>query len=164
MGGGFQNFHIDHFRPRKKFPGLISTYANLYYACRWCNGDKSETWPSIEEQNLGFGFVDPCVEDLYTTHAKLDPETGKLEPKSNPGKYTIDEIRLNRSKFKELRKQRIDAQETIQSTQARITRLETERDPKTELIAELKDKVARLMEKYINPKVPYESAGLLVTD
>src|SRR5438128_1356396 len=74
MGGGFQHFHIDHFRPRKTFPGLISTYANLYYACRWCNGAKSETWPSTEEQRLGFGFVDPCVEDLYTTHAKVDRE------------------------------------------------------------------------------------------
>jgi hypothetical protein len=162
IGGGFQNFHIDHFRPRSKFGDLISIYSNLYYACRWCNGAKSETWPSTQEEQLGFGFVDPCVEDLYAKHARLDPSTGRLEPTSKPGKYTIREIQLNRRKFNELRKSRIEAEEIIQSTQARISRLERERNPKTELISVLKEKVALLAEKYINPKVPYELDDLLV--
>src|SRR5437763_1920697 len=82
LGAGFHNFHIDHFRPKSKFPELVSTYANLYYACRWCNGDKNETWPLPEERQRRFRFVDPCAEDLYKTHAKIDAKTGKLEPKN----------------------------------------------------------------------------------
>jgi hypothetical protein len=66
-----------------------------------------------DEQQRGFAFVDPCVEDLYTTHAKLDPDTGKLKARSKPGEYTIREIRLNRRMFNKLRKERIAAQEII---------------------------------------------------
>ncbi len=161
-GGGFHNFQIDHFRPRTKFRELINTYSNLYYSCRWCNRAKDETWPSDEEQQRGFAFVDPCVEDLYTTHSKLNPNTGKLTARSKPGEYTIREIRLNRRMFKKLRKERIEAQEIIQSTQTRISRLEAQRHPKLELISSLKDKVTQLTEKYINPKVPYEATDLLV--
>src|SRR5437879_2084972 len=75
-GGGFRHFQIDHFRPRIKFPELTNTYSNLYYSCAWCNGAKSQKWPSDVEHTHGFVFVDPCVEDLYATHAKLDPSTG----------------------------------------------------------------------------------------
>ena len=46
LGGGFQYFQIDHFRPVKFFPALINVYDNLYYACHWCNQAKSDTWPS----------------------------------------------------------------------------------------------------------------------
>src|SRR2546429_155966 len=108
-GAGFHNFQIDHFRPRFLFPQLEATYTNLYYACRWCNGAKSETWPSNEQANQSYRFVDPCLEDLYQDHARLDAATGKLLPKSNPGIFTVREIRLNRKMFTELRLRRIAA-------------------------------------------------------
>jgi hypothetical protein len=161
-GGGFHHFQIDHFRPREDFPELRNTYSNLYYACSWCNRAKSDTWPSDDENRRGFVFVDPCVEDLYTTHATLNPATGKLNPKTNAGDFTITEIRLNRGMFNQLRKKRVEAQDEIENTRARILRLETEQHPPTETIASLKEKIAQLDEKYINPKVPYEPTDLLV--
>ena len=164
FGGGFHNFQIDHFKPRDTFPALVNEYSNLYYACRWCNRAKDDTWPSDEEQRGGFVFVDPCVEDLYTTHAQLDPTTGKLDPRTNAGDFTITEIRLNRRMFNQLRKKRVEAQDEIETTRARILRLETEQQPPAGTIASLKEKIAQLDEKYINPKVPYERIDLLVDD
>jgi hypothetical protein len=161
-GAGFHNFQIDHFRPRNKIPELINTYSNLYYACRWCNGAKADKWPLDDEQTLGFVFVDPCVEDLFTTHADLNSSTGKLEPRTNAGDFTITEIRLNRRMFNDLRKKRVKAQDDIDSTTAQILRLESEQDPPADLIAFLKEKIALLDEKYINPKVPYEPSDLQV--
>jgi hypothetical protein len=161
-GGGFHHFQIDHFRPRNKFPDLINTYRNLYYACSWCNRAKGATWPSDPEQTLGYLFVDPCVEDLYTTHSTFDPSTGKLNSRTNAGDFTITEIRLNRRMFKRLRKKRVEAQDDIESIRARILRLESEQNPPNDLIASLKEKIADLDEKYINPKVPYEATDLLV--
>jgi hypothetical protein len=160
--GGFHQFQIDHFRPRNKFPELTNTYSNLYYACSWCNRAKSDTWPSDEEQTLGFVFVDPCIEDLYTTHASLDPSTGKLNPRTNAGDFTITEIQLNRRLFKTVRKKRVEAQDDIESIRARILRLESEQNPPADLIALLKEKIAHLDETYINPKVPYEPDDLQV--
>ena len=44
--GGDEAFEVDHFKPKSKFPELITTYHNLYYVCRKCNGHKWETWPT----------------------------------------------------------------------------------------------------------------------
>src|SRR5438445_447483 len=99
LGGGFQNFQINHFRPFRCYPARNSTYCNIDYACRWYNRAKWQTWPSAEKQKLEFRFVDPCAEDLYKDHTRLNVSTGKLEPASKPGDYTIREIRLNRKIF-----------------------------------------------------------------
>ena len=161
LGGGFQNFQIDHFRPAKIFPDLVSTYSNLCYACRWCNRAKWDTWPSSEQQKSDFRFVDPCVEDLYKSHARLNASTGKLDAVSHPGDYTIREIRLNRKIFKDLRLRRIAAQEEIQQIKIRLARLKAEARPQTELISSLENNIRLLDERYVNPKVPYEPADLL---
>jgi hypothetical protein len=123
LGGGFHNFQIDHFRPVQTFPALVSVYANLYYACRWCNRAKWRTWPTEEQQASSFRFVDPCAEDLYKDHARLIATTGELKPTSPPGDYTIREIQLNRGIFKGLRRRRVIAQEEIQQTRIKIDRL-----------------------------------------
>ncbi len=34
---GAEAFEVEHFRPRRKFPDLISAYDNLDYVCRKCN-------------------------------------------------------------------------------------------------------------------------------
>lgn len=162
--GGFHSFHIDHFQPRSIFPTLLTTYSNLCYACRWCNNAKSDTWPTETEQQGGYGFVDPCKEDLYRKHSRLDATSGQLVGTTKPGEYTIREIRLNREMFKKLRRLRIEAHAKMEQTRRRIARLEQEQDPKHELIAELKEKIVLLSEKYINPKIPYEPEGLLVSD
>jgi len=162
LGGGFQNFQIDHFRPVKLFPDLIRVYDNLCYACRWCNRAKWQTWPSEEQQASDHRFVDPCAEDLYKDHARLIADTGKLEPISPAGDYTIREINLNRKIFKDLRRNRIVAQEQIEQTKIKLARLKRDATPQAELIEALERRIETLEERYINPKVPYEMADLLV--
>jgi hypothetical protein len=162
LGGGFHSFQIDHFRPVKLFPYLVATYDNLYYACHWCNRAKWQTWPSEQQQAAQYRFVDPCAEDLYKDHARLIPSTGKLEPLTRPGDYSIREIRLNRKVFNDLRRDRIAAQEEIQQTRIKISRLKRVRAPQAELIAALETNIKALEERHINPKVPYEQADLLV--
>jgi HNH endonuclease len=162
LGEGFQNFQIDHFRPRNSFPELINVYDNLCYACRWCNRAKWQTWPTEEQLASGYRFVDPCAEDLYKEHARLIPDTGKLQPKTRAGDYTIREIRLNRGVFTDLRRDCTAAQEEIEQTRIKVARLKREAAPQVELIEALEKRIETLEERYINPKVPYEAAGLLV--
>jgi hypothetical protein len=164
LGGGFHNFQIDHFRPRKLFPELINEYDNLCYACHFCNRAKWETWPSNEQLARGYRFVDPCAEDLYKEHARLIVDSGELEPTSPAGDYTIKEIRLNRQVFKDLRLKRIAAQEDIEQINIKIARLKREAAPQLELIEALQKRIETLQERYINPKVPYEPADLLVQE
>lgn len=160
--GGFHAFQIDHFRPVEHFPELEVTYDNLYYCCHWCNRAKWDTWPSTEQETQQFRFVDPCIEDFYKYHARLDSSSGRLDAVSRPGDYTIREIRLNRGVFKKLRRKRIIAQEQIQQIKLRVAKLKSETKPKLELISALEHRIRLLDEKYVNPKVPYEPPDLLV--
>lgn len=164
LGGGYQHFQIDHFRPIKSFPRLIAEYQNLYYSCRWCNNAKSDTWPTFKQTQKGYRFVDPCAEDFYRQHAIVDIETGKLRSLSEPGYYTLREIRLNRSIFVELRRRRFRAQEQINSISIRLSELKKQQSPPVELIAALEENMLHLTERYINPKVPYEAADLLTEE
>ena len=124
---------------------------------------KSDTWPSEEQQVDRYRFVDPCAEDLYKEHARLVPETGKLEPRSRSGSYTIREIQLNRKIFKELRRKRIEAHEEIERTKIKLARLKRDAAP-LESIEILEKRIEELEERYVNPKVPYEKSDLLVKD
>ena len=119
-------------------------YDNLYYACHWCNQAKSDTWPSEKQQVDQYRFVGPCVEDLYKEHARLIPETGKPEPKSRVGDYTIREIQLNREIFNRLRRKRVAAQEEIEQTKIKIARLKRDAAPQVELIEVLEKRIEDL--------------------
>jgi len=100
---------------------------------------------------------------LYKEHARLVPETGKLEPRSRSGSYTIREIQLNRKIFKELRRKRIEAHEEIERTKIKLARLKRDAAP-LESIEILEKRIEELEERYVNPKVPYEKSDLLVKD
>lgn len=164
LGGGYQHFQIDHFRPVKSFPLLSAAYGNLYYSCRWCNNAKSDTWPSDEQARSGYQFVDPCVEDFYKDHAAVDRTTGKLTSLTKAGHYTIREVRLNRAVFSTLRRRRIQVQQQIDAIAIRLSELKKERSPRHELIAALEENMLLLAERFINPKIPYEATDLLVEE
>ena len=159
--GGFHSFTIDHFKPRKRFPLLKTTYANLYYACRWCNRAKWDIWPTDTELERGFLFVDPCQEDLYLKHSLVDKTNGRLKPVSKPGEYTIGHVRLNRKIFRQLRVQRFKAQAEIDECAKKIEKLIQTPDPEARsIVHQLREKIRLLDAKFINPKVPYEAADL----
>jgi uncharacterized protein (TIGR02646 family) len=89
-------FHIDHFAPKKQFPDLELAYANLVYACRFCNVSKSNHWigKDAKVSNNGTqGFVDPCSEE-YDAHLQRD-SGGRIVAKSELGQYMIKRLRLH---------------------------------------------------------------------
>lgn len=89
-------FHIDHFAPQKRFETLKLIYANLVYACRFCNVSKSDHWvgddPGVPH-NGKEGFVDPCSGE-YEDHLGRD-SGGRIVAKSPLGAYIISRLNLH---------------------------------------------------------------------
>ncbi|OIR24484.1 HNH endonuclease [Bathymodiolus thermophilus thioautotrophic gill symbiont] len=79
-------FHIDHFKPKSKFPNLKISYLNLVYSCPYCNRAKSNKWQKVN------GFIDPCSKD-YEKHLKRDNK-GKIKAKTLRGKYIVNNLGL----------------------------------------------------------------------
>lgn len=54
--------HIEHFRPKQKYPSLIFTWTNLLLGCPTCNdgGHKGTKFPKIKDNGP---FIDPTTED-----------------------------------------------------------------------------------------------------
>jgi len=108
--GGHHNFQIDHFRPQSLFPELLSEYSNLYYACSICNNYKSDTWPTEEQMKQGRRFLDLCADDYDAHFEQLSDFT--LRCKSEPARYTLAQLRLNRPQLVQLRQMRKQQEQT----------------------------------------------------
>lgn len=52
FNGEYRAYHVEHFAPKDKFPKLKHDYSNLLYACPYCNGSKSNKWPSNDANPL----------------------------------------------------------------------------------------------------------------
>jgi len=101
FAGGQENFELDHFKPKSKFPELIHQYTNIYYSCHVCNKQKRNHWPSEEElYSKGYRFVDTCKEN-FSTH--YEDQNGYWKPISPAGEYTAEKIRLNEKHHLEIR-------------------------------------------------------------
>ncbi len=98
---GLENFEIDHFRPRSRFPHLALDFYNLYWSCHVCNRIKAANWPSAELQAKGIALVDLCSDDFDLHFAEL--ANGKWHGKTASAEYTIEALRLNRAHLVALR-------------------------------------------------------------
>jgi len=90
--GGAQSFHIDHYKPRKKFPELENSYENLIYSCRQCNAYKGDFWPDTLDFVLGRVIVHPReekIEEHINTEGFI---WSGLTPK---GRWTVSRLRLD---------------------------------------------------------------------
>ncbi len=94
LAGGVENYELDHFRPKSKFPQLSNDFYNIYYSCHPCNHTKLDKWPAAELQERGYRFVDFCTDD-FDKHFEELPN-GQWRGKTDAGHYTIDALRLNR--------------------------------------------------------------------
>jgi hypothetical protein len=94
LAGGEENFELDHFRPRQRFPDLLNDFYNIYYSCHPCNHIKRDSWPTQALEDRGIRFVDLCKED-FASHFSVD-KSGRWHGLTNPGKYTVDKLNLNR--------------------------------------------------------------------
>ena len=64
--------------------------------------EKGNLWPGDEDYAAGIRFLDPCAEDHddhWDTHAD-----GTVTAKTDTGRYTILNIRLDRKRLNDLRR------------------------------------------------------------
>jgi hypothetical protein len=99
--GGEENFELDHFRPKQKFPDLLQDFHNLYWSCRVCNSNKWDHWPSAELEQQRVGLIDFCRHD-FQDHFQLSPN-GLWVPLTLSAEYTKQIMKLNRPHLVELR-------------------------------------------------------------
>lgn len=104
--GGDGMFHLDHFRPRKYFPQLEDSPANLVWSCSRCNLLKRDDWPALELElpegefipqqaiNGSIGYLDPFAVDRRQYF--VIAQDGAIEPLCHPGEYLIKKLALNR--------------------------------------------------------------------
>ena len=101
LRGGLENFEIDHFKPRARFPDELGNFYNLYYSCHPCNFVKRDQWPPGDLIEGGIFFVDLFVDEAES-HFSRDSD-GRLLGITAAGSYTIEKLRLNRPQLIELR-------------------------------------------------------------
>jgi hypothetical protein len=99
---GEENFEMDHFRPKSRFPELHDDFYNLYYACHPCNHIKHDYWPPPDLEARGIGLVDLCAEDFATHFRPIDD--GRWDGITESGRYTIEILRLNREHLVKVRR------------------------------------------------------------
>ncbi len=106
--GGIRGFAVDHFRPKSKFPQLTLEYSNVLYACCVCNTFKGDDWPHDDPLTHGKGYLDPCVVD-YDDHFERTVHH-ELQGISEPAKYMVDRLHLNRRQVTKHFEQRVNRQ------------------------------------------------------
>lgn len=91
--------HVDHFRPKSRFPKLVYEWHNWILACPHCNTiGKGEKWPAS-------GYVDPCARraaEQPEAYFTFDTKTGEVLPlpsltkaRRNRAQKMIDDLQLN---------------------------------------------------------------------
>lgn len=61
---GYESFGVDHYRPRKLFLHLATTYSNLFYSCNGCNARKGDFWPTASQMDKEF-IPNPCDHVMF---------------------------------------------------------------------------------------------------
>ena len=140
--GGIRNFHIEHFRPKKKFNKLENDIKNLYLACGICNVLKGDDWPAdpLPDHSVA-AYPDPWVVD-YNTLLSVSPGY-QVDATTRSAKYLIERVLLNRAQL--ILERRLaatlaflkDFEEWVQSSVPRMTKGEMEKT--VEILVELSD-------------------------
>jgi len=93
-------FGVDHYKPKKKFPSLATSYSNLFYACNACNAHKGDFWPEDAERELGYLIPNPC-DCVMFEHLRFNG--AEVEVRTNAGRCAVDVLDLNNAKEVEFR-------------------------------------------------------------
>jgi hypothetical protein len=97
--GGIRNFHIEHFRPKVKFPNLENEIRNLYLACAICNVLKCDDWPDEPAADHSLAtYPDPFITD-YNALFVISSRTHKVSSPTVAGKYLVEKVLLNRAQL-----------------------------------------------------------------
>lgn len=95
--GGIRNFHVEHYRPKSRFPALENIYTNLFYACPVCNTFKSNDWPAEPDFETRC-YPDPSVND-YGQLFIIDLQSGEIQGNVVASRYMVERIHLNRGQL-----------------------------------------------------------------
>ena len=126
---GQTGMHIDHFRPKEKFPELANNPHNLVWSCGACNNNKSNHWPALGTNDTfvdNEGFIDP-FEENRSDYFKVQSD-GSIIPLKPPAGYIVDQLLLNDNTPKTKRKLRYEAHELIPVFEREIAKLEQLKD------------------------------------
>ncbi len=99
--------HIEHRKPKSKFPECSFDWDNLHLACERCNAHKGDKWDEKDE------ILDAVVDEPISSHLgyRIEPLSGVYREALSPrGLTTLEQADLNRLA---LRKSRL---EVLQST------------------------------------------------
>lgn len=101
--GGVRNFHVEHYRPRKRFIELTDVFSNLFYCCAICNSFKGSDWPNEPLADLSnSSYPDPSVID-YGDFLSVDG-AGLVRSEAASGRYVIERLNLNRAQLQMARR------------------------------------------------------------
>jgi len=98
--------HIEHIKPKGKFPQFKFTWENLGFSCQICNTNKGEKYDSATL------FINPYDENpeehIVFLGFYVYPKQG-----SERGEHTINELQLNRAGLIDRRKEKIEKIDTM---------------------------------------------------
>ncbi|MDR2898348.1 MAG: HNH endonuclease [Spirochaetaceae bacterium] len=98
--------HVEHIKPKSKFPELTYSWDNLGFSCQVCNTNKGSKYDD------SLPFINPYDENpkdhLVFLESIVFPRRG-----SERGEYTIHELDLNRAGLVERRTERIKSLVTM---------------------------------------------------
>lgn len=93
--GGFRNYHVEHYKPKSRYPKLENKFSNLFYACAICNTFKGDDWPGEPHQeHLGAAYPDPSLTD-YALLFDVAPN-GVVAGRNIAANYLVEKLYLNR--------------------------------------------------------------------
>ncbi|MFA5934555.1 MAG: HNH endonuclease [Candidatus Paceibacterota bacterium] len=94
--GGIQAFHVEHYKPKSKFPTLEHILENLFYSCPICNRFKLNDWPAEPNRHLNnSSYPDPSKID-YSNIFNLNTNTGIVSGKYIASRYMVERLYFNR--------------------------------------------------------------------
>ncbi len=105
MKGGYDNYGVDHYRPKSKYPKLELAYDNLFYACNPCNRLKGDFDSFI---NADIFIPNPC-EHRIAEHLQF--QSADVYAKSAAGRFIIERLRLDDADLTQLREFTLDGLE-----------------------------------------------------
>ncbi|CZP18396.1 TPA: HNH endonuclease [Legionella pneumophila] len=109
--GGSKVFHIDHYKPKKEFPELISEYSNLIYSCPDCNRYKGSFWPKRIDLLMRREII--YLRPPEQIHNHLDVRDHTWKAKTRKGAWNIEKLQLNSKINIRRREHRVNVHNTI---------------------------------------------------
>lgn len=119
--GGSKKFHIDHYKPKKKFHELINDYLNLFYCCSECNNAKQDFWPTFLDRWMNRFILNPCEHDFEEHYNMNQPE---WRGNTQVALWNIERLRLNSRKRIQFRQDELEVCKIIEKLNLKHQELE----------------------------------------